>query len=115
MEEKNEFITWNDFQKVCITAGTIIKVEDFPEARKPAYKIYADFGKYGIKKTSAQVTELYTKEKLLNKQIIGVINFPAKQIGPFISEFLLTGFYRNDGNVVLAIPDKSVDNGSNLG
>ena len=108
-------ITWNEFENVELRAGTIISVEDFPEARKPAYKITADFGEFGIKKTSAQIVALYTKEELIVKKIIGVINFPVKQIGPFQSEFLTTGFYREDGTVVLAVPDKDIHNGAKLG
>jgi len=110
-----ETIEWNDFEKVCVASGTVLEVEDYPEARKPAYKIKADFGTFGVKKTSAQVTDLYTKEELMGKQIVGVLNFPVKQIGSFMSEFLLTGFYREDGAVVLAVPDKEVENGSRLG
>jgi len=90
-------------------------VENFPEARKPAYKVEADFGEHGIKKSSAQITDLYAKEELVGKQIIGVINFPEKQVGPFLSEFLLTGFYCDDGKVVIAVPDKKIKNGSKLG
>ncbi|HPJ35032.1 MAG TPA: tRNA-binding protein [Spirochaetota bacterium] len=111
-----EVITWDDFEKVELKTGTIIDVADFPEARKPAYRITADFGRdIGVKKTSARVTDLYTKEDLLGKQIIGVVNFPVKQIGPFMSEFLLTGFYDEKGRVVLAVPERDVDNGSALG
>jgi len=84
-------ISWHEFEHVELRVGTIIEVEDFPEAKKPAYKIIADFGsEIGVKKSSAQITTLYTKEELLHKQIIGVINFPPKQIGPFMSEFLVT-------------------------
>ena len=109
-------ITWDDFEKVELRSGTITDVKDFPEARKPAYIITVDFGKeIGIKKSSAQITDLYTKEELLNKQIIGVINFPPKQIGPFISEFLITGLIQENGNVVLAVPDMNVKNGLRLG
>jgi len=108
-------INWDDFQKVELRTGTIIKVEDFPEAIKPAYKITVDFGhETGIKKSSAQLTDLYTKEELLGKQIVGVVNFPPKKIGPFISEFLITGFVQDDKSVVLAIPEKKVDNGLKL-
>ena len=110
-----EQITWEDFSKVEIRTGTIIDVQDFPEARRPAYKITADFGtEIGIKKSSAQIVDLYTKEELLGKQIIGVVNFPVKQIGPFVSEFLVTGFVRKDASVVLAVPDKEVKNGLKL-
>ncbi|GAB4173396.1 MAG: tRNA-binding protein [Geothermobacteraceae bacterium] len=108
-------ISWNDFEQVELRAGTIIDVQDFPEARNPAYKVWADFGEeIGVKKSSAQVTHLYSKEELLGRQIIAVVNFPPKQIGPFRSEFLLCGFYRDDG-VVLAIPERDVPNGAKLG
>jgi len=110
-----EQITWNEFERVEIRVGTIIDVQDYPEAKIPAYKITADFGnEIGIKKSSARITTLYTKEELLNKQIIGVVNFPPKQIGPFSSEFLCAGFYREDKSVVLAVPDKEIPNGSKL-
>lgn len=109
-------ITWDEFVKVELRAGTIVKVEDFPEARTPAYKVWADFGPdVGIKKSSAQITALYGKDDLVGRQIVGVINFPARQIGPFRSEFLLTGFYRNDQEVVLAVPESPVQNGAKLG
>ncbi|OGF36647.1 tRNA-binding protein [Candidatus Falkowbacteria bacterium RIFOXYC2_FULL_48_21] len=109
-------ITWTDFEKVELCVGTITDVHDFPEAKKPAYKITADFGaETGIKKSSARITDLYTKQELLGKQIIGVVNFPPKQIGPFSSEFLCCGFYREDGFVVLAVPDKQTPNGAKLG
>jgi len=108
-------ITWNDFTKVELRAGTIIKVQDFPEARKPAYKIFVDFGpQLGVKKSSAQVTKLYTKEELIGKQIIGVTNFPPKQVGPLMSEFLVTGFVLEDGEVVLSTTDKNIPNGTRL-
>ena len=111
-----EQINWNNFDKVELRIGTIIEVENFPEAKIPAYKIKVDFGpEIGIKKSSARITDLYSKEDLLNKKIIGVVNFPPKQIGPFVSEFLCSGFYREDGSVVLAIPDKDIPNGSKLG
>ncbi len=108
-------ISWDDFEKVELRVGTVIDVQEFPEARKPAYKIQADFGgDIGVKKSSAQVTDLYSKEELLGKQIIGVVNFPAKQIGPVRSEFLLTGFPQEDGSVVLAQPERQVENGLKL-
>ncbi|MBB01631.1 MAG: tRNA-binding protein [Rubinisphaera brasiliensis] len=110
-----ETISWQDFEKVALLAGRITAVEDFPEARKPAYKIRADFGpETGELQTSAQVTALYTKEDLLGRQILGVVNFPDKQIGPVRSQFLLTGFYREDGAVVLAVPEQDVPLGSRL-
>lgn len=108
-------IDWKDFEQVELRVGTIVSVEDFPEARKPAYKIKAEFGPdIGIKQSSAQITTLYSKEDLIGRQIIGVVNFPPKQIGPFLSEFLITGFYRNEGAVVLAVPDQQVPNGTKL-
>ena len=108
-------ISWEDFDKVELRVGTIVEVQDFPEARKPAYIIKADFGNgLGIKKSSAQVTHLYSKESLMGKQIIGVINFLPKQIGPIKSEFLVTGFVQDSGEVVLAVPDKQVADGLRL-
>ena len=107
-------ITWQDFEQVELRVGTITKVEDFPEARVPAYKVWANFGEdIGEKKTSAQITKLYNKEELLGTQIVGVVNFPPKQVGPFMSEFLLTGFVTDDG-VVIAKPERKVPNGSKL-
>jgi tRNA-binding protein len=114
-ERAVEVISWADFERVELRAGTILAVEDFPEARKPAYKIKADFGpEIGVKQSSAQITTLYTKEELVGRQILGVVNFPPKQIGPFRSEFLVTGLYRDDGAVVLAVPDQAVPNGAKL-
>ena len=111
-----ETISWIDFEKVELRVGTIVKVEDFPEAKKPAYKLWVDFGdEFGTKQSSAQITAHYTKEELVGKQILGVINFPVKQIGPFQSEFLTCGFYREDGTVILAIPEREVPKGSKLG
>ncbi len=108
-------IEWADFQKVELRIGTIISVEDFPEARKPALKLKVDFGEeVGVKKSSAQITDLYTKESLLGKQVVAVVNFPPKQIGPIMSECLVTGFHRDDGAVVLAVPDDNVPNGARL-
>ncbi|SDN91383.1 tRNA-binding protein [Desulfonauticus submarinus] len=109
-----EKITWDDFEKIELRVGTIIEVQEFSEARKPAYKLKVDFGPFGIKKSSAQITHLYTPKELVGKQVIGVINFPPKQIGPFKSECLITGFIQEDGKVVLAVPDKPVENGLKL-
>lgn len=107
-------ISWPDFEKIELRVGTITEAKDFPEAHKPAYQIWADFGEeIGIKKSSAQITDHYTKEDLIGKQIVGVVNFPPKQIGPFTSEFLITGFVQNDG-VILANPDKDCPNGLKL-
>jgi tRNA-binding protein len=107
-------ITWQDFEKVVLLAGTITRVEDFPEAHRPAYRIWADFGRCGVMKSSAQITKLYAKEDLLKRQIIGVINFPPKQISTFKSEFLVTGFVLENGEVVLAEPERPVPNGAKL-
>ena len=109
-----ETITWNDFEKVELRVGTIISAEDFPEARKPAYKLTIDFGEFGTKRSSAQITKHYTKEDLIGKQVVCVINFPTKQIGPFISECLTTGFADAEGNVVLTQPERLVPNGTKI-
>lgn len=106
-------IDWADFQKVLIVAGTVTRVEAFPEARKPAWKVWVDFGPYGEKKTSAQIAALYRAEDLLGRQIVGVINFPEKQIGPFRSQFLLTGFHTDEGVVITSI-ERPVPNGTRL-
>ncbi len=108
-------LEWRDFQKVEMRVGTIIEVEDFPQARNPSYILKIDFGEsIGFKKSSAQITSLYTKEALVSKKIIAVINFPPKQIGPIMSECLVTGFHREDGSVVLSTPDLDVPNGTRL-
>jgi tRNA-binding protein len=108
-------ISWNDFEAVELRVGTVLRVEDFPEARKPAYKVWADFGpEIGEKKASAQITGLYTPEDLVGRQIIGMVNFPPKQVGPFKSEFLLTGFADAEGAIVMAIPERAVPNGAKL-
>ena len=109
-----EEITWNDFEKVELRAGTILEAFDFPEARKPAYKLKVDFGEFGIKTSSAQITKLYKKEELPGKQIIGVVNFPKKQIGKFMSEFLVTGFPDENGDIVLTTLNGKVPNGSKM-
>lgn len=109
-------ISWNDFEKVEIRVGTVVQVDDFPEARKPAYILRVDFGpEIGIRKSSAQLTQIYDKAELLGRQVVGVVNFPVKQIGPMRSECLVTGFYREDGNVVLVVPEREVPNGAKLG
>lgn len=109
-----ETISWKDFEKVELRVGTIIKVETFPEAKKPAYKLLIDFGKLGIKKSSAQITAHYKPEELLGRQVLCVTNFPQKQIGNFISEVLTTGFVLENGEVVLAQPESKVPNGVKL-
>ena len=106
-----ESITWNDFEKVEMRVGTIIEANDFPEARKPAYQLTIDFGvEIGIKKSSAQITTRYSKEELIGKQIIAVVNFPKKQIGKFMSECLVLGSV-NEDEVVLLSSDLKVENG----
>lgn len=108
-------IDWAAFEQVELRVGTVVAVEDFPEAKKPAYKVTVDFGpELGVKRTSAQITAVYSKEDLVGRQVIGVVNFPPKQIGPMMSEFLLTGFYRDDGAVVLAVPDQPIRDGARL-
>lgn len=107
-------ITWNDFEKVELRAGTILEVFDYPEARKPAYKIKVDFGDLGIKMSSAQITALYSKEELVGQQIVGVVNFPKKQIGKFMSEFLLTGFADENGHIVITTLNGKVPDGSKM-
>lgn len=106
-------LTWAEFERVVLCAGTVLRVEAFPEARKPAWKLWVDFGPHGVLKTSAQVKALYGPDELVGRQIVGVINFPAKQIGPFRSEFLLTGFGTDDGIVLTAI-ERPVPNGTRL-
>ena len=108
-------ITWSEFEQVELRCGTVISAQEFPEARKPAYKVTVDFGEdIGVKRSSAQITELYQVDDLVGRQVIGVVNFPPKQIGPFLSEFLLVGFHRDDGSVAFAVPDQSVPNGAKL-
>ena len=110
-----ELISWSDFEKVHICAGTILSVDEFPEARKPAYIVRVDFGKeIGIKKTSAQITDAYDVDELVGKQILGVVNFPSKQIGPIKSEFLLTGCTNVSGAVIISTLERAVPNGSRL-
>jgi tRNA-binding protein len=110
-----ENITWNDFAKVELRVGRIVKTERFPEARKPAYKLLVDFGpEIGVKKSSAQITDLYAPEALVGRLVVGVVNFPPKQIGPWMSECLVTGFHDAQGRVALCVPDQDVPLGSKL-
>jgi len=110
-----EIIEWKDFEKVELRVGKIVHAEVFAKARKPAYILHVDFGPdFGIKKSSAQITELYTVEELVGKLVVGVLNFPKKQIGPFFSECLTTGFPDEKGRVALCVPDKDVPLGSKL-
>ncbi len=108
-------ISWDDFMQVELRAGTIVAAEPFPQARKPAWKLTVDFGaEIGTRRSSAQLTALYQPEQLIGKQVLAVLNFPPKQIGPFVSECLVAGLYREDGAVVLAVPDQPVPNGARL-
>ena len=108
-----EAISWQDFEKIVLVAGTVLRVETFPEARKPAYKLWVDFGPYGERRTSAQVAALYVPDDLVGRQIVGVVNFPEKQVGPFRSQFLLTGFTTDQG-VVITTLERPVPNGTRL-
>ena len=109
-------LNWIEFQRVEMRVGTILQVEDFPEARKPAYQLTIDFGlAIGIRKTSAQITKRYQKESLINRQIVAVVNFPKKQIGNFMSECLILGAEGADGDVILLAPDFVIENGLRIG
>lgn len=107
-------ITWDDFEKVDLRVGTVLEALEFPEARRSAYKLRVDFGELGIKTSSAQITKHYTLDELPGRQIVGVVNFPKKQIGKFMSEFLVTGFADENGDIVLTAVDRKVPNGSKL-
>lgn len=108
-------LTWKEFERVELRAGTIVAAEVFPEARKPAYKLTVDFGEeIGVRRSSAQITDHYSVDELVGKQVMGVVNFPRKQIGPFMSECLVTGFIQADGSVILAVPDRPCPNGARL-
>jgi len=108
-------ITWEDFEKIDLRAGTILEVSDFPQAKKPAYQLTIDFGELGIRKSSAQITHLYEKQELIGKQVIAVVNFPPKQIANFFSECLVLGVYTREKEVVLLTPDRKVGNGWKIG
>ena len=108
-------ISWEDFEKIDIRTGTILEVNDFPGARKPAYRLSIDFGEFGIKRSSAQIKTLYTKDDLLGKQVIAVVNFPVKQIANFFSECLVLGVYNENNDVILLQPTLAVKNGSKIG
>ena len=107
-------IEWSDFEKVDLRVGTVVRAEAFPEARKPAYKLWIDLGELGIKKSSAQITALYKAEELIGTQVICVTNFKPRQVGPFMSEVLTTGFTSSEGDIVLASPRSVVSNGARL-
>ncbi len=103
-----------DFDRLDLRVGTIVRAEPFPEARKPAYKLWIDLGGGAVRRSSAQITDLYTPESLIGRQVVCVCGFPAKQIGPWMSEVLVTGFHQPDGSVVLCVPDAPVDNGARV-
>ena len=108
-------LSWGEFERIDLRVGTIIAAEIFKEAIKPAIKMEIDFGeKIGVKKSSAQITDHYDPERLIGKQVAAVVNFPKKQIGPLMSECLVTGFAQSDGSIILAVPDKKANNGSRL-
>ncbi|MEM7050672.1 MAG: tRNA-binding protein [Acidobacteriota bacterium] len=108
-------ISWQEFETVELRVGTVVRADEFPEARVPAYRLRVDFGpEVGVKSSSARITNLYDRAELVGRQVIAVTNFPPKRIGPFVSEVLVTGFYRPDGAVVLAVPDGEVPNGTRL-
>ena len=108
-------ISWSDLEKIDIRVGTILEAAPFPKAKKPAYQLTVDFGDLGIKRSSAQITALYTPEELAGRQVVAVVNFPVKQIANFFSECLVLGVYTEDGNVVLLQPGQKVINGSRIG
>ena len=108
-------ITWEDFEKIDIRTGTVLEVNDFPDAKKPAYQLTIDFGELGLKKSSAQITALYSKEEIVGKQVIAVVNFPLKQIANFFSECLVLGVYNEHNDVVLLQPTLPVKDGSKIG
>ena len=110
-----ETISWNDFEKIEIRAGTIVEVNDFTNARKPSFQLLIDFGPLGMKRSSAQITALYSKEELVGQQVVAVVNFPVKQIANFFSECLVLGVYGSSGEVTLLQPERQVENGGKIG
>jgi tRNA-binding protein len=108
-------ISWDDFAKIDIRVGTITEVSDFPKAKKPSYQLKIDFGELGVKKSSAQITAMYSKEELINKQVVAIVNFPPKQIANFFSECLVLGIYTDKKDVVLLAPERKVENGWKIG
>ena len=107
-------IKYEDFQKIDLRVGTIVEVEEFPEAKKPAFKVFVDFGLLGVKKSSAQITQLYSPESLVGRQVIAVVNFPPRQVGPFISEVLILGAVADSRGTILLAPERKVENGDKI-
>ncbi len=114
MNIMSKIISYSDFEKIDVRVGTVVRVEDFPNAKKPAFKLWIDFGVLGIKKSSAQITKLYDKEDLVGKQVIAVVNFPPKQVADFLSEVLVLGVVLDDKEVVLLQPERVVPNGKRI-
>jgi tRNA-binding protein len=108
-------IEWSDFEKIDIRVGTILEINDFPKAKRPAWQLTIDFGELGIKKSSAQITDLYEQQELIGRQVLAVVNFPPKQVANFFSECLVLGVYTDKKEVVLVGPDRRVENGWKLG
>jgi tRNA-binding protein len=108
-------LAWSDFEKVDLRVGRVVRAEPFPEARKPAYKLWIDFGALGQKQSSAQITDHYRADDLVGRQVVCVVNFPPKRIGPFVSEVLVLGAYTNGHQVILLRPDRDVESGSQIG
>ncbi|GAO43941.1 tRNA-binding protein [Flavihumibacter petaseus] len=108
-------ISWNDFEKIDIRVGTIEAVNAFPKAKKPAWQLEINFGAIGMKRSSAQITALYSAEALIGKQVVAVVNFPPKQIANFVSECLVLGIYNENNDVVLLQPERAVENGHKIG
>lgn len=115
MKEMKPLITWNDFEKIDIRIGTIVKAENFAKARKPAYKLGIDFGELGLLRSSAQITDHYTAEELVGRQVMAIVNFPPKQIADFFSECLVLGIYDAEHKVILLQPERKAPNGSIIG
>ncbi|MBI4608607.1 MAG: tRNA-binding protein [Candidatus Rokubacteria bacterium] len=108
-------IAWSDFEKVNMRVGVVVDAKEFPEAKKPAYRLWVDLGPLGVKRSSAQLTHRYRVEELIGRQVVCVVNFPPKQVGPFVSELLVMGAYTERGEVVLLRPDSPVTPGSKIG
>ena len=108
-------ISWDDFARVDMRVGVIVDAQEFPEARRPAFKLWVDFGPLGVKRSSAQITDRYAPQDLVGRRVVGVVNFPPKQIGPFVSEVLVLGAYGEAGDVILLRPDQDVTPGSKIG